>query len=123
MTAALQERILCLVKHILWLVKADFLYIHTDELKYLVNGPAVMAEGYRAMVGEILLNKYMSVEAAHLWNCKDADGSKGSGGYRKHLALGNVSPQPTVCCALKAVKGDVSGNNIALQSTLGYFLR
>ena len=82
-----------------------------------------MAEGYRAVMRIILLHQHMAVEASHLRNREDADGSKGPGRYRKHLALGHIGAQPAVCRALQTVEGDVSRNDVSLQGSLGHFLR
>ena len=77
--AGLREGILRRVTHSLGLVEADLLRLYAQVLEYLIEGLAVMAEGYRAVMRIILLHQHMAVEASHLRNREDADGSKGTG--------------------------------------------
>ena len=55
-------------------------------------------------------------------NGEHADASEGSGCNRKYLALCDISAQLAVRCGLQAVEGDVAGDDISFQSTLGHFL-
>ena len=77
-----------------------------------------MAEGNCTVVREVLLDQHMAVEASHFRNCEYADGTKGMGCNRQNLALCDVSPQLVVCGGLQAVEGDITGDNISLQSAV-----
>ena len=45
---------------------------------------------------------------------KDADGTKGTGGHRKHFAVGDIGTELAVCRALKAEEGNVPRSDVAL---------
>ncbi len=52
------------------------------------------------MVREVLFNQDMAVEAIHLRNRKDTDGTEGACCYGKNFSLGDVGTQDIVCRAL-----------------------
>ena len=114
------------VTHSLGLVEADLLRLYAQVLEYLIEGLAVMAEGYRAVMRIVLLHQHMAVEASHLRNREDADGSKGPGRYRKHLALGHIGAQPAVCRALQTKKvmspGTMSPSRVPCVTSSGRLL-
>ena len=68
--------IFCLIQHSCRLVKADLLYIYTDVLKYLIQALSKVTESNSSVMWEALFDQHMTVETSHLWNCKDADGTK-----------------------------------------------
>ena len=82
-----------------------------------------MAEGHGAVVGVVLLDEHMAVEAAHFRDGEHADAAEGAGGNRQDLALGHIGPQLAVRGALEAEEGDVAGDDVALQGALGDLLR
>ena len=82
-----------------------------------------MAECHRAVMGIIALDQHMTIEPLHLRNGKDADAAEGTGGNRKDLTVGHISPQPAVSGALEAEECDVARGDISLKGTLSYFLR
>ena len=75
------------------------------------------------MVGVVLLDEHMAVEAAHFRDGEHADAAEGAGGNRQDLALGHIGPQLAVRGALEAEEGDVAGDDVALQGALGDLLR
>ena len=92
--------IFCLVQHSSRLVKADLLYIYTDVLKYLIQALSKVTESNSSVMWEALFDQHMTVETSHLWNCKDADGTKGPGCHWQYLALCYISAQNVVSCTL-----------------------
>ena len=83
----------------------------------------MVAKGDCPMVRVISLDQYMAVESPHLRNGKYANSAKGSGGNRQHLALGDIAAELIVGSGLQTVKGNISGHNISLQSTVGHLHR
>ena len=81
-----------------------------------------MSESNCAVVRIILLNQDMTVEASHFRNGEYADSAEGTGCNRQNLALCDVCTQLGIRCALQTAEGNVPGNDISLQSTLGCLL-
>lgn len=81
-----------------------------------------MSESNCTVVREVVLDKDVTVESAHLRDSEYADAAKGSCSYRKDLTLCNISPELSVSCRLKSEECDVAGNDIALECTLCNFL-
>ena len=68
--------ILCRITHAGRLVVADFSDIDSDILKYLIQALSKVTESNSSVMWEALFDQHMTVETSHLWNCKDADGTK-----------------------------------------------
>ena len=64
-----------------------------------------MPESNSAMMREVLLDQYMTVESAHLRNCKDTNGTKGTCCNRKNLArVGKTTTTINLAAALQLKK-------------------
>ena len=116
---SLCERILGRIQHSLRLVKVQILYGYADVLEYFVQSLAEVSERYGTVVREVLLDQYVTIETSHLGDSENTDTTEGSGSYGKDFSLCNVCAQLVVCGRLQTIEGDVSGNNISFQSTLG----
>ena len=77
-----------------------------------------MAECNSTVVREVLLDKEVSVESAHLLDSENADAAEGLSSNRENLTLCNVSSDLSVRCRLQSVECDVAGNDVALESTV-----
>ena len=82
-----------------------------------------MSESNCTVVRIVLLNQDMTVEASHFRNGEYADSAEGTGCHRQNLALCDVCAQLGIRCALQTVEGNVPGDDISFQSTLGNFFR
>ena len=82
-----------------------------------------MTEHDSTVVREILLDQYMAVEAAHLRNGEDTDGTEAAARYRQNLALGHIGTEQVVGGGLETIEGDVTGLNVALNGAVGEFPR
>ena len=67
----------------------------------------------------LLLDEYMAVEAIHLGDCKDTDGTERLSRNVQYLALCDISAQLGRCGGLEAEEGDVTGLDVALHGTAG----
>ena len=103
----LRKRILGGIPHSLRLIEADLLRLHSQIFEYLIECLSIMSEGHSSVMRIVLLYQHVAVEASHLGNRKDTDGSEGPCRYRKHLALCHVCAELAVCRALQAEEGDV----------------
>ena len=79
-----------------------------------------MSESNSTVVREVLLDQYVTIETSHFGDSENTDTTEGSGSYGKYFTLCNICAQRVVCGRLQTIEGDVSGNNISFQSTLGY---
>ena len=82
-----------------------------------------MTERNGSVMREILLDQYMTVETSHLRDREDADGTKGTGRYRKYFALCNVCAKNVVGSALQSEKCNVPRHDVAFQRSLCHFFR
>ena len=82
-----------------------------------------MSECHRTMVREILFYEHIAVEASHLFDGKYTDAAERPGSNRKYFTLCHISPELRIRCRLKPEECDVTGNDIALKSSVGHFNR
>ena len=101
------------------LIVADLLHGDSDIFEYLKEFSPEMSEGHRPVVREVFLQQHVPVKSSHLRNGKNSYGAEGIGAHRQHLSLGNVGSQLIICGALEPVEGNISGNDVSLQSSLG----
>ena len=67
----LLPRILCWVRQASWLVVSDIL--DAEILEYLEQGLTYVRECYGSVVWITLLNQYVTIEAAHLFDGENTD--------------------------------------------------
>ena len=96
----LGEGILGLVEHALGLVEGDIL--DAQQLESLKEDLAAVCEGNAAVVGVVLGNQHVTVEALHLGDGEHADAAEGTGGNGQDFTLRNVGLQLAVSGALQA---------------------
>ena len=72
---------------------------------------------------EVLLDQYMAIEASHLRNSEDTDGTETTCSNRKNFTVCNVSTKVSICCTLKTEEGDISRNDVSFESSVGNFDR
>ena len=119
----LSERILRWVWQALWLIVADFIVSHADVLENFVNGLSEVTECNCTVVRIILLNQYVTVEAAHFLDCEYTDSTEGLSSYVKNFTLCNVCTKDVIRCGLQTEECDIARKNIAFESTVGNFDR
>ena len=78
-----------------------------------------MTEGNCTVMRILLLDEYMAVEAIHLGDCKDTDGTERLGQNVQYLTLCDISTQPSGCGGLETEEGDVTGLDVAFHGTTG----
>ena len=94
------ERILGRIQHSLRLVEIQIFYWYANVLEYFVQSLAEVSECYGTVVGEVLLDQYVTIETSHLGNSENTDTAEGSGRNGKDFTLCNVSAQLAVCSRL-----------------------
>ena len=82
-----------------------------------------MTECYCTVVRVVLLDQYMTIEAAHLVDREYCDTTEGTGSYRKDLAFCHVCTDQTVSSALQTIECDLARSDIAFQSSVGNLYR
>ena len=112
------EWVLRRVRQRLRLVVIQILNRNSDVLKYLEQCLSEMSESNCAVVREVLLDQYMTVEASHLRNSEHTDASEGLCRYRKNLALCDVSAELAVSSGLQTVEGDIAGHDVSLERSV-----
>ena len=82
-----------------------------------------MCECNSSVMREVVLDKHVTIEASHLLDSEYADSAEGLSGNGKNFALCNISLKLVVGGGLKSEEGDVTGSNVALESSVGNLYR
>ncbi|EJX04978.1 hypothetical protein EVA_06914 [gut metagenome] len=108
--------VFCWISHACRLVISDFLNWNPNVFKYFKQRFAPVSECNCSVMRVSSLDQYMAIESSHFRNCKNTNGTKGTSGHRKDLALCNICTKLVICSTLKAEEGNISRNNIPFQS-------
>lgn len=99
------------------LIVGDISY--AEVLKDLEKSLTIVTEGNCTVMRVLLFDEHMAVEAIHLGDCKDTDGTERLGQNVQYLALCDISTQPSGCGGLETEEGDVTGLDVAFHGTTG----
>ena len=116
----LAERILRGIVVALGEVVVDLLHGDAHVLKHLPQILAGVVEHDGAVVGIVLLDEHVTIEAAHVLDAEDADRAERAGSHGDDLTLGDVGAQLGVGRRLQAVDGGLAGLDVALQGAVGH---
>ena len=105
------------------MIVSDLIRAYTDELEYLEQSLSVMSECNGTVMRVIALDQYVTIETSHLLDCKYTDTTEGLGRYRKDLALCHICTKDVICGALQTIEGDISRNDVSLESSVGNLYR
>ena len=98
-------------------VIADLFY--SEIFEDLNECLAEVTERDGTVVREAVLNQHVTVEASHLRNREDTDATEALRFHGQNLTLRNIGIQVIVRGALQTEEGNVPGNDVTLQRSVG----
>ena len=79
-------------------VIVNLLHGDTHVLQHLPQVLTCVLEHHGSVVRIVLLDQYVTIEAAHVLDTEGTDAAERAGSNRQNLALSDISTQLGVCC-------------------------
>ena len=112
------ERIFLRISVACGLVVSNVARADAEICEEVVESLSIVTECNCAVVREVLLDKEVSVESAHLLDSENADAAERLSSNRENLTFCNISSDLAVRCGLQSVECDIAGSDVALECTV-----